>query len=102
MTLQEAQFEHDEEMRVTRKTNDMTRAHLLNKYTSELVPDARAIFVTWFNKFATRKEEFEDADQLNEERYLSRENFVDFMRSIQKSLNSMDSSTIFAQSPSFQ
>ena len=67
-----------------------------------MVPDARAIFVKWFNNFATRKEEFEDGDGLTEERYLSRENFVDFMRSIQKSLNSMNSSTIFAQSPSFQ
>ena len=66
MTLQEAQFEDNEELNVMRALHNFEKVPLLNPHTLVLVPEAAAIFSSWFDVFAKPREEYEDADRLTE------------------------------------
>ena len=46
-----------------------------------MVPDVRFIFEQWFDTYATPKEEFEDAAELTEAKYMDKNACVQFMAS---------------------
>ena len=46
-----------------------------------MVPDVRYIFEQWFDTYATSREEFEDAAELTEEKYMDKNACVLFMAS---------------------
>ena len=49
-----------------------------------MVPDVRIIFEHWFNMYSQPKDEFEDADELTEERYMDKKGCVQLMISTVK------------------
>ena len=67
-----------------RQLNNNEKVPLTNPQTNEMVPDVRIIFEEWFEMFAKPKEEFEDADQLTEDKYMDKKACVNFMISTVK------------------
>ena len=49
-----------------------------------MVPDVKFIFESWFDTYATPREQFEDAAELTEERYMGKDACTEFMASTLK------------------
>lgn len=52
---------------------------LINPQTRGLVSEVQEIFSVWFDTFSTPREEFEEADQLEEPRYMTKENCLEWL-----------------------
>ena len=83
-TLAEMKVESSEEFNVMRNLNNAEKVALVNIQTQEMVPDVRLIFEEWFDTYARLKEDFEDADQLTDEKYMDKTACVAFMISTVK------------------
>lgn len=67
-----------------RNLNQTEKVPLTNPQNNEMVPDVQIIFENWFDQYARPKEEFEDADQLTEEKYMDKKSCCTFMASTVK------------------
>ena len=83
-TLAELKVENGEEFTVMRNVNQTEKVPLTNTANDEMVPDVQMIFETWFDTYARPREEFEDADQLTEEKYMDKKSCCQFMASTVK------------------
>lgn len=73
--------ENGEEFQIMRNINQSEKVSIVNPQTSMMVPDVRFIFESWFDQFATPREQFEDAAELTEEKYMDKNACVEFMAS---------------------
>jgi len=71
--------ENGDEFSVMRNLNNNEKVPLINPQTCEMVPDARIIFESWFDKFARPREEFDDAETLSDAKYMDKSSCVKFL-----------------------
>ena len=78
-TLADLKFEKNDEVTVLRNVVHQEKVPLINPLTDSLVREVRMIFSVWFDTFSTPKEEFEDAEQLGEARYMTKMNCLEWL-----------------------
>ena len=78
-TLAELKFEKGDEITVLRNVVHPEKVPLINPQTGSLVKEVLMIFCVWFDTFSTPREDFEDADELDEPRYMTKENCLEWL-----------------------
>ena len=77
--------ENGEEFQIMRNiSHDRDKVAIVNPQTNEMVPDVKFIFEQWFDTYATPREQFEDAAELTEEKYMDKNACTEFMASTLK------------------
>ena len=87
-SLSDLKFEKNEELTVMRSMMHLEKVPLINPQTGHLVKEVQMIFSVWFDTFSTPKEAFEDAAELAEPRYMTKENCLDWLNVTIKELHS--------------